>query len=106
MELAIALVALVVAIAKFVSVTLIIKLFWAANKADLLCKLLRYTCTDRIEDAAYKVKVVTALKRKHKSVEYRYCLTRNQILKTLKTLVTYNTYYWNGTPRLWSTISN
>ena len=43
---------------------------------------------NRTKDTANQVKVVRALKEKHKRVEYRACLTRTQTLKTLDTLVT------------------
>ena len=86
--LAIALVALVVAIATFVSVNPILRLFREAMAANLFNKLLRYTYTDRTEAAANQVKVVSAIKRKQKRVKYRFRLTRKQTLETLKTQIT------------------
>ena len=49
---------------------------------------LRCAYTDRFEDAANQVKVVSAIIGKHKRVEYRARLTQNQTLETLDTLVT------------------
>ena len=50
--------------------------------------IIKWTNTMHIhEDSANQVKVVSALKRKHKRVEYRARLTRNNILEALKTQV-------------------
>ena len=43
---------------------------------------------DRTEDVANLIKVVSALKGKHKRVEYRFRLTLNQTFETLETQVT------------------
>ena len=56
--------------------------------AVLICGPLSCTYTDYIEDAANQVKLVSALNEKHKRVEYRPHLTRNQTLETLETQVT------------------
>ena len=87
--LAIALVALVVAIATFLTVNSMLRFLWEAIAAILLRGPLRCYYIDRTEDAANQVKVVSALKGKHKSIEYRACLTRNQTLETLDTQVTF-----------------
>ena len=58
---------------------------------------------DRTEDAANLIKVVSALKGKHKRFEYRPRLTLNQTFETLESSHSYTTYYWNSTLRLWST---
>ena len=60
----IALVALVVAIATFVSVHPILRLFWAAIAAVLFCRQLRCAYTNRTDNAANQVGV-SALKGKH-----------------------------------------
>ena len=86
--LAIALVALVVAIATFVTVNPMLRFLWAAIAAILFHGPLRCSYIDRTEDAANQVKVVSALKGKHKRIEYRARLTRNQTLETLETQVT------------------
>ena len=86
--LAIALVALVVAIATFVTVNSMLRFFWAAIAAILFRGPLRCSYIDRTEDAANQVKVVSALKGKHKRIEYRARLTRNQTVETLETQVT------------------
>ena len=65
-----------------------LKLFWAAMTAVLFCGPLSCTYTDNIEDAANQVKVLSALNEKHKRIEYRPFLTRNQTLETLETQVT------------------
>ena len=62
--LAIALVALVVAIATFVTVNPMLRFLWAAIAAILFRGPLRSSYTDRTEDAANQVKVVNALKGK------------------------------------------
>ena len=98
-SLAIALVALAVAITTFVSLGPMLKLYWAAMKADLFCTPLRYAYTDCIEEPAYQVKVVSVLKRKHKCVEYRARQTRNQTLEKLETQVTLILHI-NGMARL------
>ena len=56
--------------------------------AVLFRGLLRCTYTDHIEDAANQIKVVSALKGKHKCIEYRARLTGNQTHETLETEVT------------------
>ena len=84
----IALVALVVAIATVVSVKPKLRVFWATMAAFLLRGPLQCAYTDRTEDAANQVKVVSALKGKHTRVEYHACQTRNQTLETLETQVT------------------
>ena len=86
--LAIALAALVIAIATFVTVNPILRLLLAAIAAILFRGPLRCSYTDRTEEAANQVKVVSALKGKHKRIVYRARLTRNQTLKKLKTQVT------------------
>ena len=86
--LAIALVALVVAIATFVTVNPMLRFLWAAIATILFRGPLRCFYIDLTEDAANQVKVVIALKGKHKCIEYRACLTRNQTLETLATQVT------------------
>ena len=86
--LAIALAALVIAIATFVTVNPKLRLLYAAIAAILFCGQLRCSYTDRTEDAANQVKVVSELKGKHKRIEYRARLTRNQTLETLETQVT------------------
>ena len=88
MALAIALVASVVAIATFVTVNPMLRFLWAAIAAILFSGPLRCSYIDRTEDAANQVKVVSALKGKHKRIEYRARLTRNQTLETLETQVT------------------
>ena len=75
--LAIALTALVIAIRTFVTVNPMLRLLWAAITAILFRGPLRCSYTDRTEDAANQVKVVSALKGKHKRIEYRARLTRN-----------------------------
>ena len=88
MALAIALAALVIAIATFVTVNPMLRLFWAEIAAILFRGPLRCAYTDRTENAANQVKVVSVLKGKHKRIEYRARLTRNQTLETLETQVT------------------
>ena len=88
MALAIALAALVIAMATFLTVNPMLRLFWAAIAAILFRGPLRCAYTDRTENAAIQVKVVSALKGKHKRIEYRARLTRNQTLETLETQVT------------------
>ena len=78
--LAIALVALVLAIATFVTVNPMLRFFWAAIAAILFRGPLRCSYIDCTEDVANQVKVVSALKGKHKRIEYRARLTRNQTL--------------------------
>ena len=80
--------ALVVAKATFVTVNPMLKLFCAAIAAILFNRPLRCSYTDRIEDAANQVKIVNALKEKHKRIEYRARLTRKQTLDTLDTQAT------------------
>ena len=63
-------------------------MFWAAIAAFLSRGPLQSAYTDRTEVAASQVKIVSALKGKHTSVEYHACLTRNQTLETLMTQVT------------------
>ena len=65
-----------------------LRLLWAAIAAILFRGPLRCSYTDRTEDAANQVKVVSALKGKHTRIEYRARLTRNQTLETLETQVT------------------
>ena len=77
--LAIALVAHVMAIATFVAFNPMLILFWAAKTAVLFCGLLRCAYTDCTKAATNQVKVVSALQRKHKLVEYRARLTRNYL---------------------------
>ena len=55
--------------------------------AVLFCGPLSCTYTDYIEDAANQGKLVSALNEKHKRVEDRPHLTRNQTLETLETQV-------------------
>ena len=63
--LAIALAALVLAIATFVTVNPMLRLMWAAIAAILLRGPLRCVYKDNAEDTANQVKVVSALKGKH-----------------------------------------
>ena len=84
----VALAALVIAITTFVAVNPMLRLLWAAIAAILFRGPLRCSYTDRTEDSANKVKIVSALKGKHKHIEYRVRLTRNQTMKTLETQVT------------------
>ena len=84
----IALVALALTIVSFVLVYPILRLFWAAMVAVLFNKPLRCTYTNHIEDAANRVRMVIALREKHKRIEYRACLTQYQTLKPLKRKVT------------------
>ena len=86
--LAIALVALVVSIATFLTVNPMLRLMWATIAAILFRGPLRCVYKDTTEDAANQVKVVSALKGKHKRIEYRSRLTRNETLETLETQVT------------------
>ena len=86
--LAIALVALVVSIATFVTVNSMLRLMWATIAAIIFHGPLRCVYKDNTEDAVNQVKVVSALKGKHKRIEYRDCLTRNQTLETLETQIT------------------
>ena len=86
--LAIVVVALDVTIVSFVSVNPMLRLFWATMAAVLFLVPLRCTYTDYIDDAANQVKVVSALRGKHKRIEYRACLMRNQTLEALDTQVT------------------
>ena len=86
--LAIALVALVVAIATFVTVNPMLRILWAAIAAILFRGPRRCSYIDRTEDATNQVKVVSALKGKHKRIEYRARLTRNQTMETLDAQVT------------------
>ena len=97
--LGLALVALVVGLATFVTVNPMLRLFCAAIPAILFNGPLRCSYTDRIEDAANQVKIVNALKEKHKRIEYRARLTRNQTLETLETQVTL-TLHATGKARL------
>ena len=85
--LVIALAALVIAIATFVTLNPMLRLLWAAIAAILSRGPLRCSYTDCTEDAANQVKVVSALKGKHKRIEYRARLTRNHTLETLETQV-------------------
>ena len=85
--LAVALIALAVAIATFVSKNFMLRLFWAAMETVLFRGPLRYTYTDHIKDAANQIKVVTALRGKHKRIELCARLTRNRTLETLETQV-------------------
>ena len=86
--LAIALAALVIAIATFVAVNSMYRLLWAAVETIFFCGTLLCFYTDRPEDATNQVKVVSALKGKHKRIEYRARLTRSHTLETLDTQVT------------------
>ena len=86
--LAIALIALVVAIATFVTVNPTLKFQWAAIAAILIRVPLRCSYIYRTEDAANQVKVVCVLKGKHEHIENRARLTRNQTLETLETQAT------------------
>ena len=61
--LAIALAAFVIAIATFLTVNPMLRLFWAAIAAILFRGPLRCTYTNRTENAANQVKVVCALKK-------------------------------------------
>ena len=88
MALAIALVALVVAITTFKSLNHMLRLFYAAITAVLLRGPLRCAYINSTENVANQVNFVSALKGKHKRVEYRARITRNQTLKTLETQVT------------------
>ena len=67
--LAIALVALIVAIATFVTINPMLKFLWAAIAAILFRGPLRCSYIDRKENAANQIKVVSALKGKHKRIE-------------------------------------
>ena len=73
--LAIALVALVVAIATFVTVNQLLRFLCAAIAAILFRGPLRCSYVNRTEDAANQVKVVIAQKGKHKRIESRARLT-------------------------------
>ena len=86
--LAIALVALVVAIATFVTVNPMLRLMWTVIAAILCSGPLCCVYKDSTKDAVNQVKVVSALQGKHKRIEYRARLTRNQTLKTLEAQVT------------------
>ena len=86
--LAIALVALVVAIATFVTVNPMLRFLWVAIAAIIFRGPICCSYIDRTEDAANQVQVVSALKEKHKRIEYLARLTRNQTLETLETQVT------------------
>ena len=70
-------VAIVVAISTIVSVNPILRLFWAAMAAVLFRGPLLCVYIDCTNDAANQVKIVSALKEKHKRVEYCARLTRN-----------------------------
>ena len=85
--LAIVLVALFVTIASFVSVNPMLKLFWVTITAVLFLGSLRCNYTKYIDDAANQVEVVSALRGKHKHIEYRACLMQNQTLEMLETQV-------------------
>ena len=65
-----------------------LSLLWAATAAVLFCGLLRCSYTDRTENVANQVTVVSALMGKQKCVNYRACLTRNHTLEPLETQVT------------------
>ena len=86
--LAIVLVALAVTLVLFVSLNPMLKLFMVTMAAVLFLGPLRCTYTDYIDDAANQVKVASALRGKHKRIEYRARLMRNQALETLETQVT------------------
>ena len=86
--LAIVLVALVVTLVLFVSLNSMLKLFWVTMAAVLFLGPLRCTYTDYIDDSTNQVKVISALRGKHKRIEYRARLMRNQTLETLETQVT------------------
>ena len=65
-----------------------LKLFLATMAPVLFLGPLRCTYTNYIDDAANQVKVVSALTGKHKRIEYRARLMRNQTLEMLETQVT------------------
>ena len=88
MALAIALAALAIAIATFETVNSMLRLLWAAIAAVLFRGPLRSAYTYQSEYASNQVKVLSAIKGKHKRVKYRACLARNQTLETLGTQVT------------------
>ena len=68
---------------QFDAATVVAAIAAILSREPLLCFY-----TDRTAKAANQVKVVSALKGKHKRIEYRACLTRNQTLETLETKVT------------------
>ena len=85
--LAIASAALIIAIATFVTVNTILRLFWAAIAAIPFSRPLRFSYSDHTEDVANKSMLLMRLKRNNR-IEYRARITRNQTLKTLMTQVT------------------
>ena len=78
--LAIALVAVIIAIATFVSVHPMLRLVWEATMAVLKRSPLLCAFTKITESAQPELQVITALKGKHKRIEYRARLTRNNTL--------------------------
>ena len=86
--LAIALVAVIIAIATFVSVHPMLRLMWEATMAVLKRSPLLCAFSKLTESAQPELQVITALKGKHKRIEYRARLARNNTLETLDSLVT------------------
>jgi hypothetical protein len=86
--LAIALVALIIAIATFVTVHPMIRLVWAATVALIKRGPLLCAYNKENDTSSNSVEVITALKGKHKRIEYRARLTRNNTLEPLETQVT------------------
>ena len=85
--LAIALAALVIAIATFVTVNPMLRLVWAAISAVIFRNPLRCFYAERKEMGSNQYKIVSALEGHHKRIEYRARLARRQTLEAMDTQV-------------------